>query len=137
MPFADLTALATATVPADLAGRAAHIARVADAIDAALDDLPAARAAATDLRAALGAIVAWSRDASTAELATLITALSRRAQATLLSTLADHWRVLADGGDERALVVSDLFVRAEAAITAGNDVKDATTDDRTTVRLRP
>jgi len=141
MPLADLTALATATVPADLAGRAAHIARVADAIDAALDDLPAARAAATDLRAALGAIVAWSRgprtDASTAELATLITALSRRAQATLLSTLADHWRVLADGGDERALVVSDLFVHVEAAITAGNDVKDATTDDRTTVRLRP
>ena len=128
-PVDTLQHLASGAVPADLAGRAAFVARLADAIDAAVTDLPAAAAAATDLRAALGAIVAWSRgprtDASSAELLALMTALMRRGQATLLSALADHWRVLADGGaHERAATLSDLFARAAAEIRDGGDVSD-------------
>jgi hypothetical protein len=131
MPAAleHLQRLAVAEVPADLAGRAAHVARVADAIEAAADALPAATAAATDLRAALGAMVAWSRgprtDTSTAELLALMTALLQRAQATLLSALADHWRVLADeGAHERAAALSDLFARAAAELRDGGVVGD-------------
>lgn len=132
-PLDALQRLATLEVPADLSARAAHVARVADAIDASITDLPAAAAAATDLRAALGAIVAWSRgprtDTSTAELAALMTALLRRANATLLQALADHWRVMADAGadagaDGRAGDLSDLFARAAADVVAGGEVGD-------------
>lgn len=132
-PLDALQHLATLEVPADLSARAAHVARVADAIDAAITDLPAAASAATDLRAALGAVVAWSRgprtDTSTAELAALMTALLRRANATLLQALADHWGVVAAAGDDagvddRATALSGLFARAARDVVAGGDVSD-------------
>ncbi len=119
-----LTQLLTRPPAADLAARVAWVQALAVAIDDA-DLGPAGTAAAQDVRAALGAIVAWGRGPRTpdsvVELNGLMAALLRRASSTLYRALSETWRALA-AADAGAVGVADAFAAAAAAIDAGDDV---------------
>ena len=82
-------------------------------------------AVALDLKAALGAVVAWGRGPRDAEsllhLQALIAALLARATSTLYRVLATHWRSLVGDVDD-AGVIAEAFESAAAAIAEGRDV---------------
>ena len=120
----SLSELLGKPVGADLGARIAWIQALVIAVEA--EDLGAVGAAVVlDLKASLGAIVAWGRGSRDAEsllhLQALLTALLARATSTLYRALAAQWQVLADD-DERAADVAQAFVAAAAAVDAGEEV---------------
>ncbi len=111
--------------PADLAGQVAWIEAVSEAAaDPALGD--AGARAAQDLKAALGAIVAYARSPQQAAQALALEAtvrtLTARALATLYGALADTYAALAATSRSHVAVlkeVASLFRAHQAAVVAG------------------
>lgn len=100
----------------------------------------AARAALTDLRAALGAVVRWGRgprtDEALVELTLLVRALVARGSAGLLLAVAGELRALAEGGIEpdACRAAASAFDDAAAARIAGRALDDATMKRMESVR---
>ncbi|HEY1100166.1 MAG TPA: hypothetical protein VGF99_14615 [Myxococcota bacterium] len=115
----------------DLGAQIAWIQQAIASVDAAVADgsLEGGEAVATDLRASLGAIVAWGRGPrdgeSLLQLQALISALLGRATSTLYRALATRWRAIAAAQVDDELDAAGLaaaFTRAAAAVEQGDEI---------------